>query len=123
MAHWSSNKGQEGQEEHKLASSSVSNTELGKTSPLPTAPVTETSAIEGKNKKRKSFLHRPLRVEKAQISATRPHAPHPHPRFSTVLFNPLDDWEFILQRASSSLFCSRKFSFIRGLLLVLFVCF
>lgn len=82
---------------------------------------------KGKNKKRKPFLHRPHWCGKKlgfwHWYGGYPPPPRPSDSFFTLWLNPLGNCGFILQQAQSFLFGSGKFSFIRGLLLVLFVCF
>lgn len=123
------NKGQEGQSgdragTEQFAGSSANNTELGIYSPLLTAPVPQMSAMEGKTRRENLSCTDPICVEKSSdfgpgMGAT----PHTSPCFSAAWLNPPGDCEFILLQAPSCLFCSGEFSFIRGLLLVLFVCF
>lgn len=102
--------------------SSVSNTEPGKK--FPSASVADMPATEAKTKKRKALADRPI-GGKSSASFQRWWGARPlpvHPASQLLLKPPPGLW-IHSPTALSSLFCSRKVSFIRELLLVLFVCF
>lgn len=81
------------------------------------------STMEGKTEKRKPSPDRPHPRGKGSRFSAGGATPLPTHPASPRHCSPPEMTEFTLQQAPSSLFCSRKFPCMRGLLLVLFVCF